>query len=216
MTLLVLGASGGCGRWLCRLASERGHRVRALVRRSTPFEALDGVEVIRGDVLDDRVLDHALGGCDAVLSALGIKRTSPLNPWSAIASPLDLTARVAEQLSEAMPRHGIRRVVAISAAGVGESLPAVHPVIRWMIGHSRMAASYEDLAAMEATLATSGLDWLAVRPTTLTDGPPEETVHQVSRYGLLRHVSRGSVAAWMLDALDAEEPLGGRTPMIAA
>lgn len=38
LNLLVLGASGGCGQWLIRLAQERGHHVRALVRPATPFK----------------------------------------------------------------------------------------------------------------------------------------------------------------------------------
>jgi uncharacterized protein YbjT (DUF2867 family) len=215
MNLLVLGASGSCGRWLCCLARERGHHVRALVRPATPFDAPAGVEVVRGEVLETGVLDRAVEGCDAVLSALGIKRTTPMNPWSALASPSDLTTRVARRLTEVMPRHGIRRVIAISAAGVRESIREVHPVIRWMIGHSNMTASYEDLAGMEAVLAESGLDWMAVRPTTLTDGPPSGSVHPVDRYGLLYRVSRGDVATWMLDAVEASEPFEDRTPMIA-
>lgn len=216
MNLLVLGVSGGCGRWLCRLASERAHHVRAVVRPSTLFDAPEGAEVIRGNVLDTGVLGQALEGCDVVLSALGIKRASPLNPWSALASPPDLTTRVAEHLAEAMPQNGVRRVVAISAGGVGDSFSCAHPLFRWMIGHSNMAASYEDLAGMEATLAQSGLDWLAVRPTTLTGGPPSESIRTVERYGLLSHISRSSVAAWMLDAIESPTPFQPRTPMIAS
>ncbi len=216
MNLLILGASGGCGRWLCRIAPERGHHVRALVRPSTPFEPPQEVDLVRGDVLDADALDRALDGRDAVLSALGIKRASPLNPWSPLASPPDLTARVAERLAEAMPAHRVRRVVAISAAGVGDSSSRVHPLIRWMIDHSNMAASYADLAGMEAVLAGSGLDWVAVRPTTLTGGPPSGSVHVVDRYGLLTRVRRADVATWMLDAAESPDAPEDRTPMIAS
>ena len=206
MKLLVLGASGGCGRWLCRLATERAHEVRAVVRPTTMFDPPEEIEVIRGNVLDAGVLEQALEGRDAVLSALGIKRTSPWNPWSALASPPDLTTRVAAHLAEAMPAHGVDRVVAISAGGVGDSFRKTHPIIRWMIGHSNMAASYRDLEGMEATLARSGLDWLAVRPTTLTGGPPSRPVRVVERYGLFNRITRGSVAAWMLDAVESDTP----------
>ena len=216
MNLLLLGASGGCGRWLCRLASERAHHVRAVVRPSTPFDPPEGVEVIRDHVLGSGVLERALEGRDAVLSALGIKRESPLNPWSALASPPDLTTRVAERLAEAMPASGVNRVVVISAGGVGDSLPRTHPLIRWMIAHSNMAASYRDLAGMEAALVQSGLDWLAVRPTTLTGGPPSGAARVVDRYGLLSRISRGSVAAWMLTAIESPAPFRDRTPLIAS
>lgn len=219
MKLLVLGASGGCGRWICRLAAERGHSVRALVRPATAFEPPAGVEVVRGEVLDAGVLDTALEDRDAVLSALGIKRRSALNPWSALASPPDLTTRVAERLVEAMPRHGVRRLVAISAGGVGvgvgESASRTHPLFRWLIGHSNMAPAYADLAGMEAVLAASALDWTAVRPTTLAPGTPTGSARRVDRYGLLSHVRRADVARWMLDAVEAPSVNGVRTPMLA-
>lgn len=216
MNLLVLGASGGCGRWLVRLARERGHHVRALVRPSTLYDPPVGAEVVRSDVLGDGVLDRVLDGRDTVVSALGIKRRSPWNPWSALASPPDLTTRVAERLVEAMPAHDVRRLVAISAGGVGESIHKVHLLIQWMIGHSNIAASYADLAAMEAVLAGSGLDWMAVRPTTLTPGDSSGSVRTVDHYGLLSRVSRADVAAWMLDAVESPGPFRDRTPMISS
>jgi len=50
MRLLVLGASGGCGRWLVRLAADGGHRVTALVRDGSDAAAPAGVTVRRADV----------------------------------------------------------------------------------------------------------------------------------------------------------------------
>ena len=188
--------------------------MRTLVRPGTPFDPPAGTETIRGEVLEEGIVDRALEGRDAVLSALGIKRKTRWNPWSALASPPNLTTRVAMRLVEAMPRLDASRVVVISAAGVGESIRHVHPVLRWMINHSSVAASYEDLKEMEAVFARSGLDWLAVRPTTLVAGPPTGSVQAVDRYGMRSRISRGDVAAWMLDALDAPEPFTERTQMI--
>ena len=216
MKLLVLGASGGCGSWICKLASERGHHVRALVRPSTRYDPPAGVEVIEGNVLDKSTLKAALQGREGVLSALGIQRKSPLNPWSAIESPHDLTASVAKDLIKWMPEEGIRRIVAISAAGVGDSISNVNPMIRWMIRHSNMAVSYKDLAEMEQVFRESGLNWAAVRPTTLTDGEPTFQVREVDRYGLLSRIPRGDVANRMLDLIESVEPISNRTPMIAS
>jgi uncharacterized protein YbjT (DUF2867 family) len=215
LNLLILGASGGCGQWLIRLAQERGHHVRALVRPATPFDPPAGIEVIRGEVLEEGVLDRALAGCEAVLSALGIKRKTPWNPWSALASPLDLATQAARLLVETMPRHAVRRVVAISAGGVGESIRQVHPLIRWLITNSNVEASYRDLEGMEGVLAGSGIDWLAVRPTTLMAGPPTGSAQVVQHFGLLSRTSRGDVAAWMLAAAERPEPFTEHTPMIA-
>ncbi len=43
--LLVLGASGGCGRWVVRMAKERGHQVTAIVRPESYLERSEGVNV---------------------------------------------------------------------------------------------------------------------------------------------------------------------------
>ncbi|MEZ5397930.1 MAG: NAD(P)H-binding protein [Bryobacterales bacterium] len=51
MKLLVLGASGGVGREVVRLAVARGHAVTAVVRPTTPFAPQPGVGVARVDVL---------------------------------------------------------------------------------------------------------------------------------------------------------------------
>jgi hypothetical protein len=78
-----------------------------------------------------------------------------------------------------------------------------------------VAASYRDLEGMEAVFAGSGLDWLAVRPTTLRAGPPSGAVQVVRHFGLFSRTARGDVAAWMLAAAERPEPFTERTPMIA-
>ncbi|MEM8601583.1 MAG: NAD(P)H-binding protein [Bacteroidota bacterium] len=215
MKLLILGASGGCGQWLCRLATERGHMVRALVRDGTPFSPSRTTEVLRGSVLDRAVLDRAVDSCEVVVSALGIKRKAVWNPWSAPASPTDLTTRVAEHMVAVLPAHGITRVVAISAGGVAESRTQVNPLFRNLIDRSTIGVAYADLARMEQVFAASDLDWMAVRPVTLAPGSPTGRAHRVDHYGLASHIRRSDVAAYMLNAVVQPAPFENRTPMIA-
>ncbi|WP_424519609.1 NAD(P)-dependent oxidoreductase [Rubrivirga sp.] len=216
MRLLILGASGGCGQWITRLAIERGHDVRALVRPTTRFDPPDGVEVARGLVLEDGTLERVMEGRDVVISALGIKRKNPLNPWSPLASPPDLMKRVAENLARVASEAGVSRVLAISAAGVRDSIEDVHPMIRWMICNSNVNAAYLDLAAMERAFSESDLDWMALRPTTLTPGRPSGSTIGIQRYGLLTTTRRSDVAEFLLDVAASRTPLQDRTPMIAS
>lgn len=214
MKLLVLGASGGCGRWICRLATDRGHEVRALVRPSTEFEAPSGVEVIRGQVLDKEILEGVLTDMNGVLSGLGIKRKSPNNPWSEVLSPPDLTTRVAEYLRKLMPKKGIQRVISISAAGAGDSFEDATPIIKWLIRNSNMSISYKDLEQMESVYRQSDLDWQAVRPTTLTNGPHTGEIRETDQYGLLNRISRANVAHYMLDCMESQQEITNRTPLL--
>ena len=205
MRILVLGASGGCGRWLVRLATERGHQVTALVRGPARFEPPSGVAVVRGEATAAPVLDAAVRGHDVVLSALGLRRAGR-SPWAPLRSPPDLTARVAEALVAAMHRHGVRRIVAVSAGGVGDSHAQLSAPVRWLVAAGNVAVAYRDLAGMEAVLAGSGLDWLVVRPVTLTDGAPTGLARPVRRYTLASTVRRADVAAYMLAAAERALP----------
>lgn len=216
MKLLIFGASGGCGRCLVKIAQERGHQVRAIVREETPFEISRDVEVIRGSVLDKKVLEKGLEGSEAVLSALGIKRKNPRNPWSSIVSPVNLTTHVADNLVQLMPEFGVKRFIGISAAGVRESFEQVNQIIKWMISKSNMKASYEDLGQMESIFEKSGVDWMAVRPVTLIDGMPSGKIKETNYYGLLNRIKRSDVAIWMLNKVEQEESFLNRTPMITS
>lgn len=205
MRLLILGASGGCGQWLTKLAAERDHEVTALVRPTATLDPPPRVRVVRGEVLERDVLHDALPGHGAVASCLGLRRAGR-SPWASLLSPPDLTARVAQTLVPAMQRAGVRRVVVISAGGVGDSVANLTRPVRWLVSRGSIAVSYADLARMEDVLAASTLDWLAVRPVTLTDGSPTGRAGPVARYTLRSTVRRADVAAWMLSALERPEP----------
>ena len=214
MKLLILGASGGCGRWAVRLAHNRGHSLRVVVRPRTDFEAPSGVEVITGSVLEQTTILNAVEGQDAVVSCLGPKRRNPRNPWSKLASPDDFAERSARYITAAMAHHGVSRGAAISAAGVGDSWPLTCPLLRWFFDHSSIAHAYRDLDRMEQIYAASGLAWLVVRPATLVHGPPTSKAKVVDRYRLFSRISRGDVSQWLLDSLEGGDPVSHRRAMI--
>lgn len=213
MKMLVLGASGGCGRWLVELAQARGHKVTALVRPSTAYEAPPGVEVRRGEILDRETLDEAVTGADVVFSCLGLRRAGK-SPWAALLSPPDLMAQVTPALIDSMNRHSVRRIVAISAAGVGDSEAQCTGLVKRMIHAGHVGTAYRDLTVMERLFEESDLDWLMVRPVTLVHGKPTERARPVDRFRLLSTVRRSDVAAWMLAAAENDFPLGRRCVLL--
>src|SRR5439155_14649781 len=72
MRALVTGATGLIGAHLVRTLADRGYQVRALVRETSPRDALTGVpaEIVIADVLNaGRDQDAACADCDIVFHA---------------------------------------------------------------------------------------------------------------------------------------------------
>lgn len=211
MKLAVLGASGGCGQALVKLAREQGHTVVAVVRSSS-WQAPEGVDVRRGDLTNESFLREALRGCDAVLSALGL-RIAGLAPWNSPEVP-DFLTRATPALVAAMKAEGVKRIVAISAGGVGDSFEKVPGVFKAFIKLTALRAPYAELQKMETALLASGLDVLICRPSGLTDGPQTRQVKVVQGYQGRATISRVDVAGWMLEQLALPAFPQEKTPLI--
>ena len=102
----------------------------------------------------------------------------------------------------AMERAGIRRFVCESSLGVGDS--------KWKMGvvHNLFAIPlflrnvFADKKAQEEIIERSGLEWVIVRPTALTNGPQRNVYRvgsDVGNWFIPSRISRSDVAAFMLD-----------------
>jgi putative NADH-flavin reductase len=212
MRVIVFGASGNCGRHFVRLAAARGHQVTAVAREGSQVDASATVTVVRGSVLDPVFVAGTVPGHDAVMSGLGIRYR---HPWAARDSPDDFISRATTHIVNAMRGAGVTRISAISAAGVGDSRPMLNLPMRFLVAASNVGVAYADLERVEEILRGSGVDWQAVRPTTLTHKPATGRVRQTARYPATATIPREDVAAFMLEELERPQ-FSGRTPMITA
>ena len=212
MRLIVFGASGNCGSHLVRQAARRGHHVTAVVRLGTRYEPPAGVQVARGNVLVADFVSSVVPDHDAVASCLGIRYA---HPWARRESPDDFISRATANIAAAMNRAGLTRIGVISAAGVADSRPAANLVIRVLIATSNVGVAYMDLERVEQILRQSGLDWQAVRPTTLSNQRGSGKVRITSAYPVTASIPRADVAAFMLSELERPE-FTDRAPMITA
>jgi putative NADH-flavin reductase len=210
MRLVVFGASGGCGSHLVRQAAARGHHVTAVVRPESSYQPPNGVMSTRGNVLHAGFVAAAIDGHDAVASCLGMRYA---HPWARRQSPDDFISRATTNIVSGMKAAGARRICVISAAGVAESRPAANVVIRFLIPTSNVGVAYADLATVEEELRHSGLDWQAVRPTTLSNRPGRGTARLTTSFPMTASIAREDVAAFMLGQLEASSFVD-RTPMI--
>lgn len=212
MRLLILGASGGVGSWFTRLASQRGHAVTPVAREAAEWR-VPGVTVTRGDVTDAAFIKEIVRGHDAVVSCLGLRRTSKI-PYARLLSPPDLTERVTRSVVDAMRAANVGRIIAISAGGVGDSFRQLSWLVQKTIIVGNVAVAYRDLDNMERVLERSGLDWLAPRPVTLVNGAPTGRARPVEKFGLFSIIRRSDVATWMLRALESPAPFKERRVLL--
>ncbi len=77
MKILVSGATGLLGQEFLRLLRETGeHEIRCFVRRTSPVERLDGLELAYGDARDAGSLERALRGMDSFVHVAGVQYTT--------------------------------------------------------------------------------------------------------------------------------------------
>jgi uncharacterized protein YbjT (DUF2867 family) len=191
--LLILGATGLTGRQLLAQALEQGDAVTALVRDPDRLAvAHPRLRVVVGSSTDPEEMDDATHGQDAVLCALGTR-----SPRSLLRC--DLMRASIDALVAAMERHGVDRVVLLSALGVGESARHAPPALR-LAFRTLLRQVGTDKAAAEERLRASDVNWTVVYPPSLTDGPPSGDYRAGEALQLkgLPKISRADVARFML------------------
>lgn len=195
--ILVLGSTGGTGRQVVEQALARGHTVTAFARDPQKLAiAHERLRVATGDVTaEDAALADAMRGHDAVISALGVGQSF---------QPGQLIERTAPRVVATMERAGVRRLLWVSAFGVGDTFGQL-PLVPRIFVRTLLAKIYADKAAGEAIVKRSALDWTVVYPSGLADGPPGSTVRSGERLELrgFPSIARSEVAAFLLDELEA-------------
>lgn len=142
------GAVGGIGRNLTEFLLEKGHKVRALVRRADErAEALRrlGAEVVEGDLTDLASMHRAIEGCGRIYFGM-----------STSAAYLEATVNTA-----AVARHyGVEAFVnisqmTVSQMSISETTDSPQHKLHWL---------------SEQALSWSGLPVVTVRPTVFLEG----------------------------------------------
>ena len=163
MRVVVFGASGGTGKQVVLQLLEAGHLVTAFVRTSLKFNLQHlNLNVFQGDVLDAEKVEQAIAGQDAVISALGPTRTSVP----------DMMETAAKNIISAMQKHGVKRLISTTGAGVDD--PQDRPKLFDKAMKKLLTLMAEDvLRDSEANvnlIRSSNLDWTIVRFPRLING----------------------------------------------
>ena len=163
MKLLVLGATGKTGQQLVHQALAQGHDVTAFVRDPARLALADPhLRAVTGALPGDAAaLEAALRGQDAVFCSLGLRNA--LKSGGLIEGAMRV-------LVPSMERAGVRRLLLVSANGVGETHRR-SPLLPRIMYRLLLGDIFADKARGEAIMRASSLEWTIAYPTMLTDGP---------------------------------------------
>ena len=195
MRVVVFGATGKTGELAWRLLLEAGHDVTVFGRSVERRYADEPVARVQGDVLDADVVSKAIEAQDAVLVCLGPVSTKDQTTLS----------QGAANIASAMQARGIRRVVFISAAGVGESWKQIPWYSKLLFG-TILKKILAEHAREEEIFAASSLDWTAVRAAVLTDKAATGRIN-ASNTGPNNTIPRADLAAFLVAELVSQDHL---------
>jgi uncharacterized protein YbjT (DUF2867 family) len=204
MKVAILGASQGTGAEAVNAALARGHHVVAFARSPQKLRVdHPNLTRLRGDFHDRASVDEAVRGQDAVLVTASATRLKAFRE-----NPHYFSQGTGYAI-DAMKSHGVRRLVILSALGVGESRKVMPWLASKILVDFVLKVPYEDHERQEAAVRASGLDWVIARPGRLTNGPARK--RYVARAEIERvpaTISRADVADFLVNAAESEAWLG--------
>jgi len=142
--VFVAGATGYLGRRVVPELLERGHAVRALVRRGSESRVPPGAETVLGDALDAESFARSVAPADTFLQLIGVAHPSPSK--ASLFRSVDLAS--AKASADAARRAGVAHFVYLSVA---------HPA-------PAMTAYWQARAEAESYIRGSGLNATFLRP----------------------------------------------------
>ena len=169
-SILVLGATGRTGEHVVNYALSNGHSVTALVRDPAKLIAGDGLTVVEGTPESRDNIADAIRGANGVISALGNVRTSDM-PWAKPVSPRQFMTEATRKTMEVMNANRVRRIVIVSALGVGDSLSVTPAYLRWTVKYTNLGTTYADHNLLDAEVRQADVDWTLLRAVLLTNSP---------------------------------------------
>ena len=207
MRVFQIGVAGGVGRRLARILVERGDEVTGMFRDPAQSDAVAalGATPVSGDLINDSVdeLAHKMAQHDAIVFSAGAHGTGRDKTTL-------IDGRGLEKAADAARLAGIKRFVLVSVFPDAGRAGERNEGFEHYMAVKKQADVY---------LVGTDLDWIIVRPGTLTDGPGDGlvTAGPAIAYGDIR---RDNLAAFIAEALHTEgssrviiEVTDGSTPV---
>jgi uncharacterized protein YbjT (DUF2867 family) len=205
MRIAVFGATGATGRLVISETLRQGHAAWAFTRRRESWLlGRPGLLPVVGELSDSEAVTRALAARDAVIVTLGHREDSPP----------DLMEKAVTRILEGMSLHRVKRLVYLSALGVGDSR-AHFNVYGRLLGPLFYARAHRDHERAEQLVRSSGMDWTIVRPPRLTDGPAQGYLVDPPQLSFAASLPRADLARFLVEELGTREHVG-RSALVTA
>ncbi len=199
MKIVIFGATGTVGQNLIEQALMRGHEITAFTRNPEKLTETSGkLTVLMGDVLNPSAVTDAVKNQDAVICALGMP----------LMNKEGLRAAGTKNIVAAMNDTGVKRLICLSALGIGDSRSILPFYYKFLIVPLFMRHLFADHTAQETIVTNSKLNWTIVRPGNFTKGSITGTYQIEDGRGnkqLKLKISPKDVAGFMLKQLDTDQ-----------
>jgi biliverdin reductase / flavin reductase len=204
MKVAIFGSTGGTGRLMVGKALERGWDVTAAARSPSALPwRHEHLRVVQADVMRPETLEAAVEGQDAVITSISVG--SGLREGR---KPTTLFSEGTRNIIAAMQKRGVERLVCLSSSAV-EPDPALGVFFGKFMRPLLFKEMYEDMSRMEREVRHSGLEWVIVRPSTLTHDPASgRYILGINRIPKGWRIPREDVAEFTLDQVDDDRYLG--------
>jgi len=204
MNIVVFGGTGDVGQEIVRKLIAQNKKVTVLTRQNK--QSSDKINYVTGDVLDYASVENCMEDPGQIIIALGFNN-----------SALDTMSKGTRNILDSMKVKNCKRVVCLSAQGVGDSWDYMPTEFKEMVmADPVLGASFKDHSIQEDIIKSSDFEWTIVRPTEIIDSvesknftvnfPTESSTFQISKY---------DVAQFIIDQL-ADNSFSGQTVMITS
>lgn len=201
--IVIFGGTGRTGKQIAKIAIEKGYETVCFGRTADWGNVPDGAIPFKGNITDEEDVRNAINECEIIILALSISRTSR-SPFAKITGDRELHSKSMKILTSALSDSGSKRIVKISAQGVGESKTRTGLIFRTLIRMSNLKIAFEDHAKADEILQGTDHFWTIIRPPMLND--KEDFTELVAGESLVTNtrtnVSRVSIASWIIGSLE--------------
>ncbi len=205
MHIVIFGATGLSGKVILNEALSKGYQVTILVRNAQAVKIEHpNLTIVEGSVLDRETVYKVLQNKDAVIQSLGVGGKGDGKPTTFVSDANKI-------IMDEMEKAGVKRLIAMSNTGAGDSAPFVPWIIRRVIIPYFMKwlqVIVDDKNRMEPMIMKSNLDWTIVRSAGMMDKPAKGKVTDtLTGEGLKFTINLPDLAAFMVAQIESKKYL---------